>query len=84
MALKLTKFAFGKEFTDAYHRIDELQISYKGKMQVIVNSYADASQTTPFERAYFGFPYDVTTGQNPYQQAYEALKGGEYSEAEDC
>jgi hypothetical protein len=85
MALKLTKNAFGKEFTDAYHRIDSIQIFYKGKMQAIVHSYADGSQETPFERVYFGFPYEIESKENPYMQAYLSLKGlPEFEGASDC
>jgi len=84
MALKLTITAFGIEVPDAYHRIDEILIVKKDKMQICVNSYSDASQPAPFYKEVFEFPYNAT-GANPIAQGYVALKATErFASSEDC
>ena len=84
MALKLTKKAFGIEVPNAYHRIDEVLIVKKNKMQICVNSYSESSRSEPFYKEVFDFSYDFA-GSNPLEQGYVSLKQTEaFASAEDC
>ena len=83
MALqKTTETQFGVQVTDAYIRVDAVQIEQKNA-SAIVRFYKDQF-STHFRQIEIGFLYNLT-GDNPIKQAYEHLKTlPEFSDATDC
>ena len=74
----------GIEVTDAYHRIEYVQIVNKTSLVYHVRTYKDNSDLPFFEEKVLQSDYDIT-GDNPIAQAYTHLKSlPEFADAVDC
>ena len=74
---------YGIAVNNAYCRVDNLTISEKTKMTVLVKTYADKTAKEIHIKT-FEFEYNLA-GENPIKQAYEHLKTlPEFSGAADC
>lgn len=85
MALKKTvSTAYGIDFIDAYHRVDQVQILGKNMLVYGVKSYKDNSGVQFFNERACSCAYDIN-GENPIAQAYAHLKTlTEFADAVDC
>jgi hypothetical protein len=73
----------GLNCSDAYHRVEGLNLLQKNQISFFVRIYADANKKA-FSESIFYAPYELT-GANPIAQAYEHLKTlPEFAGAIDC
>jgi hypothetical protein len=84
MALKKTVVTSqGFEAIDAYHRVENVNLVKKDKINFQVRSYKDPSFSA-FEDTYFECEYSLFDA-NPIKQAYNHLKTlPEFADAIDC
>lgn len=85
MALKKTIVtAQGFEATDAYHRVECVEIQSKISISYRVRSYKSETGYPFFDEKYLTSEYDLN-GENPIAQAYSHMKTlPEFSDAVDC
>lgn len=73
----------GFSVDDAYHRVENVTITGKTKMNFSLHVYKDPAKEA-FSSSSFVCAYDLN-GSNPLVQAYEHLKAQEeYKDAKDC
>lgn len=85
MALKKTVNFAGIDVVGAYHRIEAVRTSGKTMIVADVKSYADPSTGMAFESMQIACPYDLSSANNAFAQAYNHLKSLPlFSGAEDC
>lgn len=84
MALKLTVTTpCGFVATDAYHRVEGIQLVDKATIVFSLSSKKD-QEAQEFSNKQYYAPYDLT-GENPIKQGYIYLKSlPEFSTAQDC
>lgn len=75
MALALTVITVhGFEAENAYHRVEQIRLVAKDKIEFSVRSYKNAQDNVPaFAESAHACNYDLL-GENPIKQAYEYLK----------
>jgi hypothetical protein len=74
---------YGFTVSDAYHRVEDVTIIGKDKMNFSVKAYKDLDKES-FSASSFACAYDLAVS-NPLQQAYEHLKTlPEFAVAVDC
>lgn len=85
MALKKTIVtAHGFEATDAYHRVECVEIQSKTSISYRVRSYKSETGFPFFDEKYLTSEYDIN-GENPISQAYAHVKAlAEFADAVDC
>jgi hypothetical protein len=86
MALKKTvTTVHGFEAVDAYHRVEQVHLAHKDKIQFSVRVYkSDEPGFVAFADSQHSCAYGIE-GANPIQQAYEYIKTlPEYANAQDC
>lgn len=85
MALKKTIQFAGIDVVDAYHRIESVRTSGKTMLVAEVKSYAEPTTGVSFESSQFACPYDLSSADNAFAQAYAHIKTlPQFADAVDC
>jgi hypothetical protein len=84
MALsKTVNSAYGINVTNAYHRVENLNLLKKDLMSFMIRSYVSADKPFFNEQTFYS-AYDLS-GENPITQAYQHVKAlPEFAGATDC